>query len=450
MSGAIGPIQKDFDLSDVQEGIVVGCINIVAAPGALLGGRVADRLGRVTSVAGTAIVLIIGPLLVATSTGFLQLFLGRVITGVGVGLSFVLAPLYAAEVAPSGIRAGIVTVTEILINAGVMLGYVSAVFLDMPGVQPGFAWRVVTGVASVPALLTLLAFPLLPESPRWLVQVQRRDEAIAVLRRLSPSDESMQESLKSIDEALANMSKEAGWSAVLFPSVVVRRMLCAGLGVAFFQQVSGSEAIVYYTPTILENFGLESDSDKNMGAMAVGSAKFLGACLGACFLDCVGRRVGVMVSCLGVATCLVSLAALPGVAIPAIGVSLLCLFMVFFELGLAPAAFVLGTECYPVEIRAKALGLGMFITRFLSGLVAVAFPTIAHDFSTASCLWAFSVCACIGIPWAFICVPETMGLSLEEVTLLFEKPIAESLGVYTTSQKPEPTQVDSEQIPLQA
>merc|ERR1712037_1080843 len=97
--------------------------------------------------------------------------------------------------------------------------------------------------------------------------------------------------------------------------------------------------------------------------------------------------------------------------------------MVFFELGLAPAAFVLGTECYPVEIRAKSLGLGMFTTRGLSGLVSVLFPSVVEKFSIEPILWFFACMALLGVVWALICVPETQGLPLEAVAHLFQRPL---------------------------
>jgi len=340
-------------------------------------------------------------------------------------------------------------VAEILINAGVLLGYISALLLELPDVSPSIGWRAVTGLAAGPALLTLCAFPWLPESPRWLVQMKRHAEAQAVLERLCPNPEVKKQAIKSIEEALSEEDPEVNkdtWRQIFCPSVVVRRMLLAGLGVAFFQQVSGSEAIVYYTPTILTNFGLDSESDRNMGAMAVGGAKLLGACLGAFFLDFAGRRLGVLVSCIGVAMCLVGLAALQGLAVPGVGLPLLCLFMIFFELGLAPCASVLGTESYPVAIRAKALGLGMFTTRFLSGLVAVLFPTIVNSLSLTACLWGFAVFACLGVVWALLCVPETRGLSLEEVAKLFEKPVWTSSSGGSNSSPRSP--VDIERVPL--
>merc|ERR1712032_417642 len=189
-----------------------------------------------------------------------------------------------------------------------------------------------------------------------------------------------------------------------------------------FQQISGSEAIVYYTPTTLEGFGVFSDEDKNLGAMAVGLAKFLGSCGGALMLDLIGRRPAVVISCIGTAACLMGLAEFDVVS-PLLGVGLLCGYMVFFELGISPAAFVLGTECYPVEIRAKSLALGMFTTRLLSGVVSVVFPAVDEALSFTPCLRFFCCMALLGVAWAIMCVPETQGLTLEAAAQLFQRPL---------------------------
>merc|ERR1712032_349418 len=227
-----------------------------------------------------------------------------------------------------------------------------------------------------------------------------------------------------IEEAIeAEAQMAAGsWCDVLCPSALVRRMLLAGLGCAFFQQASGSEAIVYYTPTILEGFGVVSEEDKNLGAMAVGGSKFLGSCCGAFMLDLLGRRPAVVMSCVGTAVCLVGLAEFDVVS-PVLGVALLCAYMLFFEVGVAPATYVLGTECYPVEIRAKALAVGMFTTRFLSGVVSVAFPSVVEAISLTPCLWIFAGVGLLGVVWAIVCVPETKGLTLEAAAQLFERPL---------------------------
>lgn len=452
MSAAIAPIQEEVNLTVTQEGLVMGCINLVAAPGALIGSKAADWRGRVVSVGGTAFLLLVGPTLVALSHGFYVLLLGRLVTGIGVGFAFVVAPLYAAEVSPPSIRAGVVAVTEILINAGVVLGYLSSMLLELPGIPPSVGWRIVTGMAAVPAMLTLVSIRCLPESPRWLMQKQRRAEALVVLQQLCADENEVEEAIQTIEEALDTNMQESGWNVILCPTAVVRRMLLAGVGCAFFQQASGSEVIVYYTPRILEEFGATSTASRNEGAILMGLAKLCGACVAGVFLDCIGRRAGVIASCLGVAACLLCIALLE-VKAPAIGVLLLCLFMFLFELGLATAAFVLGTESYPVAIRAKALSLGMFVTRFLSGAIAVGFPVVIELVSLRSCIAAFSCMGWLGLFWAFFCVPETRGLSLEQAVQLFEHPIlrirhGQTAGSSKSKGKSSNQSADCEELPL--
>lgn len=422
MSGAIDPIQRRFDLNPWEVGVVMGCLNVVAAPSALVGSWAGDVRGRVIGTSWTALALILGPIIVAFSWSFSMLVFGRMVTGVGVGFAFVIAPLYASELAPPELRGRIVTITEVLINLGVVLGYASAMLLDLEKMPDAYGWRVVTGLAAVPAVLVLFSCPLLPESPRWLAKQQNWTEAEKVMTQMCDSDVEVQKHLEALKKALSTEEeiRDAPWSELFLPTPTVRRMLLAGLGCAFFQQASGSEAIVYYSPTLLEAFGLASDSHQNRATIAVGLAKLGGAVLGGPFLDAAGRRPGVVTSTTGCAVCLALLASMLGASWLA-GLGLLCLFMVFFELGLAPAAFVLGTECYPVAIRAKGLSLGMFTTRLLSGIVSAAFPAMVASTSLATTLWTFSFVACIGVAWALSCVPETKNLPLEEVAQLFER-----------------------------
>jgi len=418
MSGAGDPIVNAFQLDSWEQGAMMGSLNLVAAPSAVLGSWIADRCGRVAGTAGTSVLLIIGPIIIGTSNSFAILMSGRVVTGIGVGLAFVIPPLYAAELAPPRLRGRMVTITEILINAGIVLGYGSAMLLHH--VSSRWGWRLVTGLAAVPPLLVLCSTTWLPESPRWLAKQRRWQEVKQVLHQLWTNPEDVDRVEKSIAQALQDEEQEAGWDMIFCPSPTVRRMLLAGLGVAFFQQACGSEAIVYYSPTILDEYGVTKPSFQHHYTVFVGLAKFTGAMLGGPFLDMVGRRPGLATSCMGCAMCLGLLAILLTSESPKMGVALLCAFMIFFELGLAPAAFVLGTESYPVTIRAKALSIGMFTTRFLSGLVSTAFPGVVRLITMQATLALFGIVSLVGALWAFTCVPETRGLSLEHAAKLFE------------------------------
>jgi sugar porter (SP) family MFS transporter len=420
MSGAGAPMAKYFKLGAWETGLMMGILNVIAAPGALLGSVVADALGRVRSVAITAIVLIAGPIVVSFSDSFAVLMFGRVLTGLGVGFAFVVPPLYASELSPPKLRGRLVTLTEVMICVGLVFGYLSAFIFDMKSWSPEVSWRFVYGLAMIPPLLVLVCTPLMPESPRWLAKQNRWEEAEVSLERICSDAEEARMAKDLLRQALQDESSELGWSEVLCPTPRIRRMLCAGLGIAFFQQACGSESMIYYSPLILDRFGVDKGTHQTFDTLLVGFAKLAGGLLGGPFLDFVGRRPGVITSSGGCGIALALMALLVGVNIPAIGVLLICGFMVFFELGLAPCAFVVGTESYPVQIRAKALSLGMFTTRLISGLVSMFFPKMCEALTMKGTLGTYALISFIGVAWMVMYVPETKGLPLEEVVQLFD------------------------------
>jgi sugar porter (SP) family MFS transporter len=345
---------------------------------------------------------------------------GRAITGIGVGFAMVVPPVYAAELAPPSLRGRLINATEILINAGVVLGYLSAFLLHIPGLSPHIGWRLVIGLAALPALVVFVLSSLLPESPRWLAKQGQLEEARVVLQSLYSDPKEAKSIEESIHEGILEESQEVGWTELLCPSAITRRMLIVGLGCAFFQQACGSESMVYYSPKILQEFSVDSAAEQNQSTIFVGIFKLIGAMMGGPFLDGLGRRPGVVVSSGGVALSLAGLALSLQYGISYAGLPLLCIFMIFFELGLAGGAFVLGTEIYPVNIRAKALAMSMFTTRFVSGIVSTAFPSMVDAWTMKMTFWGFSCISILATIWALTFVHETKGMALEEVSKLFE------------------------------
>lgn len=427
MSGAIGPIKEEFELTSFQEGLVVGICNLVAGLGALTGSNVIDYLGRVNGFAVTGMTLLTGALMLGLAPGYYTFLLGRIICGVGIGWAFVVSPIYGAELAPPSIRGAIVSITEIIIAGGVLLGYASALLLQIPGMPVSVGWRLVCGLAGAPVFVALLFWPVLPESPRWLVQAGRREEAARTLYKLGAVDneQELAEELAAIDQALALETDQASWKAIICPTKVVRKMLVAGAGPAFYSQICGSEALIYYTPMILLYFGVTSRAVGNEAAVAVGMGKFVGTLAGASILDSMGRRPAMIVSTSGLFACLVLLLSTTDLKMPILGIGLLVTYLFFMEVGVAPGGFVLGSEVYPPSIRAKGLSVGMIISRVVSGVVALVFPTFVEMMGMKATLGMFAVFTLTGIFWACLLVPETMGLTLEDAAALFEDPVAE-------------------------
>jgi sugar porter (SP) family MFS transporter len=178
ISGALLFIRDDFQLSDTAQQIVVASLLLGAVFGALGGGPLSDRVGRRRAIMAAAVIFVVGSLASALATGTVFLAVARFILGLAVGGAGMVVPVYIAESSPSGVRGSLVSLQQFLITVGILLSY--GVNYALAGAE---AWRWMLGLGVVPAAVLFIGMFFLPESPRWLVGVGRRDEAREVLRR---------------------------------------------------------------------------------------------------------------------------------------------------------------------------------------------------------------------------------------------------------------------------
>eukprot|EP00897_Mesotaenium_endlicherianum_P010491 jgi/Mesen1/9470/ME000063S08920 len=198
-SGAILYIEDEFGLNDVQKEVFVGSLNLVSFLGALGSGRISDAFGRRRTVALSSVVFLAGALMMALAQSFPFLLAGRLVTGVGVGFGFTIAPLYTAELSPSAGRGSLVSLSEVFINAGILLGYV--VSFALSGLPEAVGWRWMLGLGGVPAVILGLGVLAMPESPRWLVMRGRVAEAAEILAKTSTEEGEAEARLAEIMEA---------------------------------------------------------------------------------------------------------------------------------------------------------------------------------------------------------------------------------------------------------
>jgi MFS family permease len=276
MSGAKRLVARDLKLDSVEVEVLVGILNIVSAFGGLASGRLADAAGRRCTVGLACAVCIVGSLLMAVATSYSALLVGRVITGFGIGSSFQVSPLYIAEVAPKSLRGRLVTMFDLFINVGILAGYVVGYVVGSQlGLADGPAWRLMLGLGAVPPLLILLALPVMPESPRYLVASGQHERAWGVLQRLyAPHEARATMSLLRDEGGGALPSTWQGLRQIFCPAPgVTRSLLLAGLGAACLQQATGVEAAVYYTPETLEAVGITEERSLLLATVGVGAIK---------------------------------------------------------------------------------------------------------------------------------------------------------------------------------
>jgi len=167
MSGAVIYIRKDLKISSVQVEILVGCLNVCSLIGSLASGKTSDMIGRRYTIMVAALTFLIGALLMGLAPSFTFLMFGRVIAGIGVGFSLMISPVYVAELSPDLTRGFLTSLPEVFISFGILLGYVSNYALS--SLPIGLNWRIMLGIAALPAILVALGVLAMPESPRWLV-----------------------------------------------------------------------------------------------------------------------------------------------------------------------------------------------------------------------------------------------------------------------------------------
>jgi len=259
-----------------------------------------------------------------------------------------------------------------------------------------------------------------PESPRWLAMRGRDKDALAALMRIGDKAYAEAE-LESIRSAIQNDSSagEASWKEIFCPTDrPTARMLTAGLGVAFFSQACGTEAVTYYIPEVMVNVGL-SDFDALLATMGAGGCKVLFLLLASQLFDRVGRRPMLLISAFGLAVSFGVMSFSYSTGMDWLSVVGVCGIMGAFSLGFSPLVYVVGTEVFPNRLRAKAMSLALFTTRILAGVVSISFISLEVALGP-TLLWAgFSLIAAAAVFFIFFNVPETMGLELEDVAALF-------------------------------
>lgn len=263
MSGAIIFIQEDLKITEVQEEVLVGILSILSLLGSLAGGKTSDAIGRKWTMALAALVFQIGAAVMTLAPTFQVLLIGRILAGVGIGLGVMIAPVYIAEISPTIARGSLTSFPEIFINLGILLGYVSN--FAFSGLPAHTNWRIMLAVGILPSIFIGFALFIIPESPRWLVLKNRVDDARSVLLKTIDNEKEVEERLAEIQLAAGISSSEkyeekGAWREFLNPSPALKRMLITGFGIQCFQQITGIDATVYYSPEIFKDAGIHGNS----------------------------------------------------------------------------------------------------------------------------------------------------------------------------------------------
>lgn len=284
ISGAIGGITVYFEMTDWELGFSVGCVIFGAMAGNIFAGPLSDKYGRKKILIATAILFTVSATWSALATGYTEFVIARIIGGIGIGGAILIAPIYIAEVAPPKLRGSLVSLNQLNIVLGISVAYFSNYFLkDLDGES----WRWMLGVEAIPAFIYFLALFTVPRSPRWLIQKLNLVKiAEKILIKIGGKDYA----LSTIEEIQRGIAKkvEKGTVSQLFNNRM-RTIIIIAFGIAFFQQITGINAIFYYAPTIFEQAGGSTDSSF-LQAIVVGLTNLVFTLVAIRLIDRLGRK----------------------------------------------------------------------------------------------------------------------------------------------------------------
>ncbi|CAL4990082.1 unnamed protein product [Urochloa decumbens] len=428
MSGAELFMREDLGLTDEQVEVLSGSMNLFMLGSILAAGWAADAMGRRGTIVLANAFLMAGALAMSLGGSYASLLAARFVTSVGVGFAVVVAPVYAAEIAPASSRGLLSSLVDFFITAGILLSYVSNYALA--GLPLGLGWRVMFALGVPPPLLLAVGVFAMPESPRWLAMRGRDAEACAVLERTSDTPAEAHHRLNEIRRALAaDVDGDAAgvWRELfLSPSPAVRRIVTNVLVLYSFQQASGIDAIVLYSPLVFKKAGISSNTTVLGATVAMGVVKTLSIFVATFLSDRLGRRPLLLASAAGIAASLaalgVTLLASEGtVAGEAACVPSVVAFVTAFSIGLGPLAPTYAAEILPLRLRAQGMSLGIAANRLTCGVLSMTFISLANSITMAGCFFLYGSTAVAAWAFVYVRLPETKGRNLEDIGVLFSK-----------------------------
>ncbi|MGD6896737.1 sugar porter family MFS transporter [Bacillus infantis] len=426
MTGALPFLQSDWNLQNEAGAIgwITSSVMLGAIFGGALAGQLSDRLGRRKMILISAVIFVAGSILsgIAPHDGILFLIVARVLLGLAVGAASALVPAYMSEMAPARLRGRLSGINQTMIVSGMLFSYIVDYLLkDLPETM---AWRLMLGLAAIPAVILFFGMLKLPESPRFLIKNNKLDEARRVLSYIRVNKQEIDTEIKHIQDAAKEerkASQKASWGTLF--SNKYRYLLIAGVGVAAFQQFQGANAIFYYIPLIVENATGHAASSALMWPIIQGVILVLGSLVFLLIADKFNRRTlltaGGTIMGLSFILPAVLNVLLPN-ADPMMMVVFLSIYVALYSFTWAPLTWVIVGEIFPLAIRGRASGLASSFNWIGSFLVGLLFPIMTANMAQEAVFAIFGIICILGVVFIRTCVPETRGRSLEEIEKIGE------------------------------
>ncbi|MBT1174454.1 sugar porter family MFS transporter [Bifidobacterium sp. LC6] len=433
ISGAIEFLRAKYDLSTLMEGFMISSIMIGAIPGAALAGFLSDKFGRKRLLLVGGWLFLVAAIWSALTVGPYDLLVSRMVGGLGIGLTAALAVTYITESAPSNIRGLLAFSYQMLAVCGIFLTNVINYIIASYGAHHwdvSTGWRWMLGLGAIPAAAFLLAMMRAPESPRFLIRMDRNDEGFTVLEHILGTERAR---LRA-DDISASVRLESEMSSefhdLFRPGL--RKALCIGIFLAVFNQLIGMNAISYYGPVMFSDLGFGGDTEF-LAAACVGGVELVATVVGMYLIDTFGRKrlmeIGTGLMCL-FAWCIAVAYAMDS--------SLLTLIFVMgftasFAFSMGPIPWIVIPELFPTYLRGRATGLCVMCLLIANWIIAQFTPLMIDGWGGGISFAIFGALDLLGLFGIIVLVPETMGRTLEEIEHLWQPKTEMAAAKYALS-----------------
>ncbi|XP_061949742.1 D-xylose-proton symporter-like 3, chloroplastic isoform X2 [Populus nigra] len=416
-----------FNLSAVQLGLVVSGSLYGALLGSLLVYPIADFLGRRRELIAAALLYVFGGLVTGFAPGLNVLLLGRLLYGLGIGLAMHGAPLYIAETCPSQIRGTLISLKELFIVLGILMGFlVGSIQINAVG-----GWRYMYGFGVPISLLMGLGMWSLPPSPRWLLLravqgkgsfQEYKEKAISALSKLrgrppgdKVSEKQIEESLVSLKSAYKEDETEGSFLEV-FQGPSLKAFVIGG-GLVLFQQITGQPSVLYYAGPILQSAGFSAAADATRVSVVIGLFKLAMTWIAVLKVDDLGRRPLLIGGVSGIALSLFLLSAYYKFLgyFPLVAVAALLLYVGCYQISFGPISWLMVSEIFPLRTRGRGISLAVLTNFGSNAIVTFAFSPLKELLGAENLFLLFGAIALVSLLFVVVIVPETKGLSLEEI-----------------------------------
>jgi len=417
INGAILFLREQFQLSEVQTELAASSLLAGCILGASIGGWFSDRFGRRRILMVSAVLFALSSAGAALPRNLSEFMAARFAGGVAIGMASLLAPLYIAEIAPARNRGRLVSMNQMAIVTGILLAYFINWSLSYLG--PG-AWRWMFATAVIPSAVFLTALFFVPESPRWLAEMGREREALAVLSRVY----GRAAALNLLEEILAAIREESGSLAELFQPGL-RRATALAVALAILQQITGINTVLFYGSVIFkEQVGGQTDTAAIGYNVAVGLVNFLATIVALAVIDRLGRRPLLMISASVMAACQAALGAAfllqPPPALLVLAIMLVC--VAAFAVGLGPGTWVLLAEIFPTRVRGRAMSIATVALWSACFALTMTFLTLVRWLTASGAFWLYGAMCVLEFLIIWRWLPETRGKTLEQIERFWKQP----------------------------